>query len=229
MLLPTLSRKLHDRLGPSGWGDLLKAFTLSDDFTQIIRNLETEVADKHRFTPPLRQALSAFERCPLERVQVVLVAPGPYATLHVADGMAFSCNPSAGRTEPALRVLREAAGSGPWKPEMSALGDWAAQGVLLLNQALTTRVGRPNRHLALWAGFTTFLVDTLSARRPDLIWVLVGPEPAQLADMLHNSYVTWQIPLPETAHLQHASWPGRDVFSQINAALAAQNKPPVVW
>ena len=47
-------------------------------------------------------------------------------------------------------------------PTTGDLTAWAKQGILLLNCALTTVVGRPREHINIWEPYTDYLIETIS-------------------------------------------------------------------
>lgn len=71
--LDDIKAKLYEKLKPSGWGDKLKTFIMSDDFDKILRKLSSEVKDGQRFTPVLKQVFRAFEECPYKDLKVVMI------------------------------------------------------------------------------------------------------------------------------------------------------------
>lgn len=71
--LKDIQSKLYQRLKPSGWGDKLKGFLLSDDFYTILDFLLTEAMENKRFTPTMKQLFKAFEECPYSSLKVVIV------------------------------------------------------------------------------------------------------------------------------------------------------------
>lgn len=68
-----VKKKLYENLKPSGWGDKLKSFILSNDFDKIINTLLAEAKQGKRFTPVLKQVFRAFEECPLNELKVVII------------------------------------------------------------------------------------------------------------------------------------------------------------
>ena len=65
--------KLYERLKPSGWGDILRTFIMSDDFVKILKTLHGQAKQGQRFTPPLKQIFRAFEECPYKDLKVVVI------------------------------------------------------------------------------------------------------------------------------------------------------------
>lgn len=65
--------QLYQNLKPSGWGDKLKSFILSEDFDKILNQLLAGAKQGKRFTPVLKQVFRAFEECPLNKLKVVVL------------------------------------------------------------------------------------------------------------------------------------------------------------
>ena len=109
-----------------------------------------------------------------------------------AQGLCFSCHPDTSRVQPSLNNIRDAAAQ-EMAEQAAAMGTnldtllrhhrmgvldppyilkdlrfWAAQGVLLLNRALTTLEGQAGAHLLIWEDFTEAVVTYLSTHRADL-------------------------------------------------------------
>ena len=98
-------------------------------------------------------------------VRVLIVGQDPYPTPGQADGMAFSAARVSAR--PSLRRIFEVleADRPGWKrPVSGRLDAWAAQGVLLLNTALTVEWGRAGSHLQVgWQALTSEIVIAVQA------------------------------------------------------------------
>ena len=104
---------------------------------------------------------------------------------------------------------------------------WANQGVLMLNTALTTEVGKIGKHFNIWQPFITYLLDMLSKREQPLVWVFMGKQAQNLADLVddHHTVLTCSHPA-SAAYQKQQLWDCNDVFNKVNEALIAD---PVVW
>jgi len=102
--LEEIKVKLYERLKPSGWGDKLKTFIMSNDFDKILKYLLADVKDGKRFTPPLKYIFRAFEECPYDKLKVVILGQDPYPQIDTADGIALSCS-LKDKPEASLRYL----------------------------------------------------------------------------------------------------------------------------
>ena len=68
-----IKEKLIAKLEPSGWAAKLRGFIKSSDFDKILQKLYDEKQQGNRFTPPLKQIFSAFEKCPVDKLKVIMV------------------------------------------------------------------------------------------------------------------------------------------------------------
>ena len=176
--LKDVQQKLYAKLQPSGWGDKLKMFLLSEEFTQILRTLMQESSSGTKFTPLIKNLFRAFEECPYDKTKVVILGQDPYPRAGVADGIAFSCS-ITGKPEASLRYINHELKytmfkeDEAWEPQTD-LTYLANQGILLLNTALTCSVSKPGSHLLMWRPFIAHVLDTLAFDKPQLAYVFMG-------------------------------------------------------
>ena len=224
--------KLSNMLKDSGWHNVLKGFLVSEDFKKILVTLNDMVNNDQRFTPPLKQVFRAFQECPYDQLRVVAVGQDPYPQLGVADGIAFSCG-NTKKPEASLRYILKAVNETVYEgkrdvKEMDAdLTRWANQGVLMLNTALTTEVGKIGKHFDIWQPFIQYLVDMLSKNDRSLVWVFMGKQAQNLADLVddHHAVLTCSHPA-SAAYQKQQLWDCNDVFNKVNEALIHE---PIVW
>jgi uracil-DNA glycosylase len=115
-------------------------------------------------------------KMPLKQVRVVILGQDPYPTEGQALGLAFGVPQATEKLPPTLiNICKEVeADTGNVVTDLT-LRSWARQGVLLLNTALTTEVGKMFAHGNLgWSPFTDQIISTLSAKRRNLVFVLWG-------------------------------------------------------
>lgn len=228
--------KLQEMLRESGWQSLLKSFMVSEDFSQTIATLASNVSDGKRFTPPLKQVFRAFQECPVNNLKVVVIGQDPYPQMGVADGIAFSCG-NTGKREASLRYIHKAIASTVYAGEKKDftelnpdLTPWANQGVLLLNTSLTTEIGKIGKHFDLWKAFTAFVIDILSNHEEPLVWVFLGKKAQEYADLVSEKHIQLFASHPASAAYAHQQlWDCNDVFNQVNDHLTAMGKAPIVW
>lgn len=229
-----IKEKLYQKLKPSGWGDKLKTFILSSDFDKILQKLEAESLDGKRFVPQMKYLFGAFEKCPYDKLRVVIIGQDPYPYVNVPDGMAFSCS-LKGRPEASLRYMFKEIGRTVY-PDVESyepnpdLTRWAEQGVLLLNTALTTTVGKPGVHQIMWRPFMSFLFDILSWYNPGIVYVFMGKVAQQWADSIpDNCYKLMTTHPASAAHASAEHWDSKNVFNEINRILKRTNNERIIW
>ncbi|KAL1747122.1 uracil-DNA glycosylase-like protein [Schizophyllum fasciatum] len=106
----------------------------------------------------------AWSNTPLGRVKAVILGQDPYHGAGQAHGLCFSVRKGV-RTPPSLRniyteLTNEYGADAFTAPSHGHLAAWAAQGVLLLNAALTVRAGQANSHAKRgWETFTERVIE----------------------------------------------------------------------
>jgi uracil-DNA glycosylase len=231
--LQDVKEKLYSKLEISGWNEKLKSFLLGNEMDKVLATLLIEAMDNKRFTPPMKHIFRAFEECPYNKVNVVIIGQDPYPQLEVADGLAFSCS-IKDKTEVSLQHIFKAIKESV--PEnckdqnaTNNLDRWAKQGVLLLNSGFTTTIGKPGTHQLLWRPFLVNVLDALIWNKPDTIYVFLGKKAQDYMDLIPDNSCKIAIEHPAAAAYKGAIWNYGDVFNKVNDCLALQNKPKIIW
>jgi uracil-DNA glycosylase len=227
--LQEIRDKLYAKLKDNGWGPQTVNFIMTSDFESILSFLLRDAQDGKRFTPPIKHLFRAFETCPFDNVNVVIIGQDPYPQINVADGIAFSCG-IQGKIEKSLeymyKSIQETTGIECTEP---SLDRWSSQGVLLLNSALTTTIGKPGTHQLLWRPFLVNVLDALIWNKPDTIYVFLGKKAQEYMDLIPDISCKIAIEHPAAAAYKGAIWNYGDVFNKVNDCLALQNKPKIIW
>ena len=213
MLEPFDLREVHN-----SWHPL---FTVHlNEINQILRTV-----DSQECTPARPNIFRAFHE-PLESVKVLIVGQDPYPGIGIADGLAFSIQPSETKFPASLRNIFKEYSSDLELPGPTSgnLSPWSAQGVMLLNRSLTTSVGLRNAHSESgWLSFTESVAKTLAER--DVVAVLWGSY-AQHLQPLFSHHISTPHPSPLSAY---RGFFGSKPFSKVNEILSIQGKPPIDW
>lgn len=222
MNVEEVKQKLFEKLEPSGWGRILKSFIFSAEFDDIIIKLWNLSKEEKRFTPPLKQLFRAFEECPYDKLEVIIIGQDPYPQLGVADGIAFSCS-NTDKLQPSLRYILDEVNKTVYDGEQKStdldLKRWANQGVLLLNTALTTEVGKIGGHYDIWKPFTAYLLDWLNNYNPGLIYVYMGKKAEEWSDLINNTDYKFFVKHPASAAYNGSKWDSDGVFTKIHEIL----------
>jgi uracil-DNA glycosylase len=166
---------------PKDWQALLGNYFDSSDWINLASNLEAALdVDPKLIRPEPSQFFRALKLTPVDSVKVVILGQDPYHSPGLAQGLAFSIPtniPTNSRAFPSsLRNISKAlALEGFGHLSNGDLHTWSEQGVLLLNTALSVRLGEAGSHSNLgWKSLIDQLISGLALHRPHLIWMLWG-------------------------------------------------------
>lgn len=180
----------------------------------------------------------AFELVAPDAVRLVLIGQDPYPLPGDANGLAFSSLRGVPASMRNVYGALELAVPGFQRPRMADLEPWARQGVLLLNTALTVRMGKKmaGSHLGLgWQAWTggvlrALYADRLARGRETPVGWLWGKPAREFFDA-----ATAGLPVPPQRVLRarHPSQDFRQEFKGQAAAhlqaLAGLLEPPIQW
>jgi len=166
---------------PKDWQELLGNYFDSSDWINLASNLEAALdVDPKLIRPEPSQFFRALKLTPVDSVKVVILGQDPYHSPDLAQGLAFSIPaniPTNSRSFPSsLRNISKAlALEGFGHLPNGDLHAWAEQGVLLLNTALSVRLGEAGSHSNLgWRSLIDQLISGLALHKPHLVWMLWG-------------------------------------------------------
>ncbi|MBY6005969.1 uracil-DNA glycosylase [Salipiger bermudensis] len=208
---------------PEAWAGLP---FFADDLPRIAAALATET---RQILPPAPQVFAALEACAPEEVRVVILGQDPYPTPGHAHGLAFSAEPEVRPLPRSLgNIYKELQGEFGASPPNADLRFWAAQGVLLLNTALTVPAGSAGAHAKLgWSRLTAQVLEALSdTPRAFILWGnhaqgfakhITGPDHL----VLRSAH-----PSPLSAR---RGFFGSRPFSRVNDWLIARGDTPINW
>lgn len=201
------------------WRDL--AF-FDADLPMIAAQLDANIL------PPPTLTFAALERCQPDNTRVVIIGQDPYHTPGKADGLAFSI-PDAfgGRLDSLGNIFKEIGSDLGNTRSKTSLSDWADQGVLLLNTALTVPPSKPKAHAKLgWSKLVTEVIKRLDDHpRAYILWG--GPAQA------YAKYIGPQNLILTSAHPSplscHRGFFGSRPFSKANQWLIDHGQEPINW
>lgn len=167
------------------WQDVLKEI-MNVEYVFAIENriLEDERSGFEVY-PPREQIFEAFKHFDPEELRVCIIGQDCYHGPGEAHGLAFSVSDTNTKTPPSLRnIFAELENVYGVKRIDKDLHDWAAQGVLLLNRALTVREASPNSHAKLWASVTEQIVRWINANCKNVVFMLWGNDARKCAEWI---------------------------------------------
>ncbi len=208
--------------------------TLSTPLITAIQAINKEALP---FVPPANHILECFKVCPFESTRVVLLGQDPYIKPNEAHGLSFST--LATTTPPSLKKIYDcmvATGCLQGHPTTNDLTPWAKQGVLLLNTALTTQLGKSDAHATYWQAYTDGIISELNKQHDGLIFILLGTKAQakrKLIDTKKHSILEWGHPSPLNPANRDKESPSNfircDVFHRTNSLLESAGKPTISW
>lgn len=205
---------------PARWADLP---FFSDGYLTICRQLERE----SDVLPPAALRFRALELTPPDATRVVILGQDPYHTPGKADGLAFSIpHGFPGRLDSLGNIFREIHEDTGVVRTRTDLADWAAQGVLLLNTALSVPKGRPKAHAQLgWHALVRQVIDRL-ADRPRAFVLWGGPAQGFAPTQEGHLVLTSAHPSPLSAY---RGFFGSRPFSTVNRWLMERGEAAIHW
>ena len=223
-------QKIFTKLELSGWGRVLKPFIFSLEFEKILTDLYDLSSGGKRFTPILRDIFRAFEECPYSELKLVIVGQDPYPTLGVADGIAFSCSKSE-KEQPSLRFIHdeiEKLYPEGYKRPLD-LTKWSRSGILLMNTALTTEVGKIGQHYDIWAPFIVYVFDYLKNFNPGLVYIYMGKKSQEWADVCGENCTKFMVSHPASAAYNGNKWDSKGVFGEARNTVYDLYGYKIIW
>lgn len=214
----------------SSWGIRLSDEFEKPYFRNLVEFVRTEYAQNKVF-PPGRLIFNAFEKCPFEKVRVVILGQDPYHGPGQAHGLCFSV-PDGVDFPPSLQnIFKEISQDlGVPVPRSGNLERWAGQGVFLLNATLTVRAHQAGSHQNKgWETFTDRVIHLLAESQEHLVFMLWGAyaqKKGQFIDKSRHLVLESVHPSPLSAH---RGFFGNHHFSQANRYLQLHGKEPVNW
>jgi uracil-DNA glycosylase len=238
-LLPEASNRLVEPVealierAPADWRPLLQDWAAAPAGQQLLRHLRERQAAGAVIYPadPFR----ALALTPRERVRVVILGQDPYHGAGQAEGLAFSVPPGQ-KLPPSLRnIFKELQRDLGEAPPHGHLGDWARQGVLLLNTTLSVEDGAAASHAGHgWEALTDALIRAIAADGPPkafLLWGAHAQGKRALVEAGERSHLLLQSnhPSPLSATRGPAPFVGCGHFGAVNRFLVARGEAPIRW
>jgi uracil-DNA glycosylase len=214
----------------SSWKERLKDEFEKPYFTGLTNFVRSEYATQ-KIYPPGKLIFNAFDKCPFNKVKVVILGQDPYHEPGQAHGLCFSV-PDGVSFPPSLQnIFKEITNDLEIPiPKSGNLERWAEQGVFLLNATLTVRAHQAGSHQKKgWEAFTDRVVQLLAESGDHLVFILWGAYAQSKGELISpNKHLVLKSvhPSPLSAH---RGFFGNHQFSKVNEYLIANGKEPINW
>jgi uracil-DNA glycosylase len=228
--LPTL----FPRLVPLGWIELFSDYTRElEDAGAVLKRLIER--DKIVVCPKPYDIFRAFSLTPWWEVKVVIIGQDPYYQaendIPSATGSSFECRAGdpirqslkniflvLGKTIPGFKF-----------PDSGDLSKWSSQGVLMANACPTTQAGVPGAHKAIWKFFMLRVLQFLSKKRKNVVYMLWGRDAQSYRTAISTSTNFILEASHPVAQGKHNDFLTCDHFNQCNKHLETTAQTPIDW
>ena len=201
-----------------------------DYFIRLTDFVRTEYSSTTIY-PPGKLIFNAFNLCPFDQTNVVIIGQAPFHGPGQAHGLCSSVNDGIVFPPSLQNIFKELQSDlGIAIPTSGNLTRWANQGVLLLNATLTVRAHQAGSHQRKgWEDFTDAAIRTLAEQKEHLVFILWGAYAQKKGAFINREkhlVLTSAHPSPLSAY---NGFFGNKHFSRANEYLVAHGETPIEW
>ena len=212
------------------WKEILQEEFSKPYFDELVGFVKSEYAAGEIY-PAGRNIFRAFDKCPFDKLKVVIIGQDPYHGPGQANGLCFSVGEGVPHPPSLQNIFKEVYSDvGSPIPVSGELERWAEQGVLLLNAVLTVRAHQAASHAGRgWERFTDAVVRAIAERKEGVVYMLWGSyaqKKGAIADPQRNLVLRAVHPSPLSAY---RGFFGCKHFSAANAYLQSIGEEPISW
>ena len=221
-----MSASLWDQV-PQPWREPLAS--VREAVANLDDLISSEIASGFEVVPNYESIFASLEVDP-KNVRLVILGQDPYPNIKHAIGLAFATPTDTKPLPGSLRnIFKEiASDTGANSQADESLKSWIAQGVLLLNTALTTRHGQSGAHANwTWSLVTDQILQTVTSNNPKVVALLWGKSAQEYAHLFQPQLaISSAHPSPLSAS---RGFLGSKPFTKANDLLLAQGGKPIAW
>jgi len=219
---------------PSYWKEFFEEET--DNLKSISNKIqESQAENKLVVYPEINRVFRAFYITPLENIRVAVIGMEPYADGN-AVGLCFSIPTNSTYVNPSLKNIYNELEDEGYSPKRDGnLVPWAKQGVFLINAFLTVEKGNSGSHSHVWYNFTKKLLNYISEKRKNIVWVLLGNDALEFREYIKSdgkNILCSTHPSPFSAYRDSKkakAFLGSGIFKNVNEKLKDMGKTEIVW
>lgn len=199
-----------------------------------LNKVMSKLKSMNNYTPSIDRIFKAFKVCNYNDLKIVMLGYDPYPQKGIATGLLFGNNKEVKEEDlsPSLKIVKEAAVDFEI-PHNSIIFDqtlesWAKQGILMINSALTTEIGKTGSHTMLWRGFISKLIRNISEYNTGIIYVLFGEQAKTFKPYIGKNNII----LEEKHPAYYARIEGRmpsTIFKEIIELTKKKYNEPIIW
>lgn len=184
--------------------------------------------------PPKSLIFNSFNQFNISKLKVLIIGLDPYIREGQAMGLSFSV-PKGVRIPPSLRnIFKEIDRTTEYisKTQKRTNGDlteWARQGVLLLNTALTVFEGKTGSHKKIWNDFTKYILNYINKECEPIVCMLWGRDAEKYKVLIDNTKHHILIGGHPSPLNRTNPFIGNNHFILCNKKLNEWGKPQIEW
>lgn len=215
----------------SSWKQVLQQEFDQPYFQEIVLFLKAAIRSGKTIYPNGANIFHAFNSTPFDQVRVVILGQDPYHNPQQAHGLSFSVPEGIAKPPSLMNIFKELHQDiGMPTPTSGNLENWAAQGVLLLNAALSVEAHQPMSHSKIgWHRFTNEVIRIISEKKENVVFLLWGnfaKSKQEFIDTQKHLVLTAAHPSPLSAH---QGFLGCKHFSHTNEWLTSKGLAAIDW
>lgn len=155
------------------WKDIL--IELLEPYKTFMNNKLNEYPED-KILPPKNNIFRAFNFFNIKDLKCIIIGQDCYHTKNVANGLCFSHNKlKNNKLQPSLNnIFKELNRTNNSKRSDPNLSDWAEQGCLLINMALTVLEGHANSHANIWKNYMNDILEWIGKNCNNICVMLWG-------------------------------------------------------
>lgn len=169
------------------WDEIL-ADEFKKDYYLNLREFLKQEYGRYTVYPPMNDIFNSLRYADYDNIKAVIIGQDPYHEPNQAHGLAFSVKKGC-PIPPSLKNIYaelEADLGIPPCPH-GELTEWAKQGVLLLNNALTVRRGQANSHRGKgWEYLTDRIIQCVNEKSDPVVYLLWGANAREKTKIINN-------------------------------------------
>ena len=199
--------------------------------TQLVDFVRNEYATQ-RIYPRGSNIFRAFDKCPFDRLKVVVIGQDPYHGPGQANGLCFSVADGVPFPPSLQNIFKEVSDdTGTPIPSTGNLDRWAEQGVLLLNAVLTVRAHEAASHAGRgWETFTDAVIRIIAEKKEHLVFFLWGSYAQRKGAFIDTDrHLVLKCVHPSPLSANRGGWFGNHQFSRTNQYLREHGLKEIEW
>lgn len=212
------------------WDEIL-ADEFKKEYYLNLREFLKQEYNRYTVFPPMNDIFNALRYADYDNIKAVIIGQDPYHQPNQAHGLAFSVKKGCPIPPSLKNIYAELKADLGIEPcPHGELTAWAKQGVLLLNNALTVRMGQANSHRGRgWELLTDKIIEHVNEKPEPVVYLLWGANAREKTKLITNPkhlILTAAHPSPLSAY---NGFFGCRHFSKANSFLLENGVEPINW